>query len=294
MGESLIPAVAAPPPPSPPDQVVGAVPELLPDQPREPRVWGLSRPIQVTSAWVGCLAGTVCRSLRPVGWLATRILGAWVLISALVVLTLRWVDPPASSFMVRQALVGWRADRKPPYYHHQWVPWRELPPELPLALIAAEDQRFPVHHGFDPVEIKRAISTYRRGGVLRGASTITQQTAKNLFLWPQRSWLRKGLEAWFAALIELFWPKQRILEVYLNIVQFSPSTYGVRAASERYFRLPVRDLTLREASLLAGVLPAPGAYRLDRPSARLERRAAWIADQTQRIGGRRYLARLKG
>ena len=127
---------------------------------------------------------------------------------------------------------------------------------------------------------------------LRGASTITQQTAKNLFLWPERSWLRKGLEAWLTAWIELLWPKERILEVYLNIVQLSPSTYGVGAASERYFDRPVSELDLEEASLLAGVLPAPGAYRLDRPSGRLRRRAEWIADQTRRLGGARYLERL--
>ncbi|MGE5155042.1 MAG: monofunctional biosynthetic peptidoglycan transglycosylase [Bdellovibrio bacteriovorus] len=237
-------------------------------------------------------------------WRALRqgLLLSWrFLVGALIALALgsvatvgvlRWVDPPASAFMLRHARVAAELGRPPPHYHHRWVPWEEIPVSVRLAAIAAEDQRFPLHHGFDPVEIRKAWSHYRTGGTLRGASTITQQTAKNLFLWPERSWLRKGLEAWFTAWIELLWPKERILEVYLNIVQFSPSTYGVGAASERYFGRPVSSLSLEEASLLAGVLPAPGAYRLDRPSPRLRRRADWIADQTRRLGGSRYLERL--
>jgi len=226
-------------------------------------------------------------------WRLTRgIAIGFVLISVLTVGTLRWVDPPASAFMMRHAFILWRLGSTPPYYHYRWVPWDELPGAVPLAVIAAEDQRFPVHHGFDAVEIRRAWRDFRQGKGLRGASTITQQTAKNLFLWPERSWVRKGLEAWFGALIEMLWPKARILEVYLNIAQFGPNTYGVGAASERYFGHPASELTLGEAALLAGVLPAPGAYRPDEPSARLLRRAEWIADQTTRIGGRRLLSRL--
>ena len=224
-------------------------------------------------------------------WLV-RAAALWVLATLVLVAALRWIDPPVSSFMARQALIGWWNGRPPPQYYHAWVPWARIPPALPLAVIAGEDQRFAEHHGFDPVELRKALATWRAGGGLRGASTITQQTAKNLFLWPGRSWLRKGLEAWFAGLIEFLWPKERILEVYLNIVQFSPSTYGVGAASERYFQRPVEALGAPEAALLAAVLPAPGAYRLDRPSARLQRRADWIAGQVQRLGGRRYLERL--
>lgn len=214
------------------------------------------------------------------------------MISVAVVGLLRWVDPPVSSFMLQHAWVAAGLGRVPPYYYQGWVPWEEIPASVKIAVIAAEDQRFPLHHGFDPVELRNALAHYWRGGTLRGASTITQQTAKNLFLWPGRSWLRKGLEAWFAAWIELLWPKERTLEVYLNIVQLSPSTYGVGAASERYFNRSVSDLDLDQAALLAAVLPAPGAYRLDRPSARLFRRAAWIADQTRRLGGAHYLERL--
>lgn len=227
------------------------------------------------------------------GWrLLAGLLIALALTSVAVVGILRWVDPPASAFMLRHARVAAELGRPPPHYHHRWVPWDAIPTSVRLAAIAAEDQRFPLHHGFDPVEIRKAWSHYRNGGTLRGASTISQQTAKNLFLWPERSWLRKGLEAWLTAWIELLWPKERILEVYLNIVQLSPSTYGVGAASERYLGRSVSELGLEQASLLAAVLPAPGAYRLDRPSPRLRRRADWIADQTRRLGGARYLERL--
>jgi monofunctional biosynthetic peptidoglycan transglycosylase len=232
------------------------------------------------------------RAQRLLGVVA-RIVGlaalGFVSGSLMLVMTLRWVDPPASSFMLQHALVAASLRREPPHYHHHWVDWNAIPPEVALAVIAAEDQRFTAHSGFDWVEIRKAWADYRRGDGLRGASTITQQTAKNLFLWPQRSWVRKGLEVWFTGLLELLWPKRRILEVYLNIAQFSASTYGVGAASERYFNRPVGELGVAKAALLAGVLPAPSANRLDRPSARLQRRAAWIRDQMGRLGGTRYL-----
>lgn len=230
--------------------------------------------------------------LRALWRLVKRILAALALASALMVGALRWIDPPVSSFMVRQAIGAWWNDRPHPYFHHHWISWERIPASLPLAVIAAEDQRFAYHHGFDPEELRKALTAWRQGGGLRGASTITQQTAKNLFLWPGRSWMRKLLEAWFSALIEVLWSKQRILEVYLNIAQFSPSTYGVGAATERYFHRPVEEITPREAALLAAVLPAPGTSRLLRPTARVQRRADWIADQVQRLGGRRYLDRL--
>ncbi|MBO8085579.1 MAG: monofunctional biosynthetic peptidoglycan transglycosylase [Marichromatium sp.] len=215
-----------------------------------------------------------------------------VLGSALLVGALRWVDPPASAFMLQHAYNLWRLDQSPPYYHHCWVPWSELPPPLRLAAISGEDQRFPSHLGFDLIEIRHALAAHRQGGALRGASTITQQTAKNLFLWPGQGWGRKAIEAWFTLLLEVLWSKERILEVYLNIIQFSPSTYGAGAASVRYFGHPARTLTLEESALLIGVLPAPGHYRLDRPSERLRRRADWIIDQSSRLGGERYLGRL--
>lgn len=214
------------------------------------------------------------------------------LFSVVLVLTLRWMDPPASAFMLRHAYNLWRLDQSPPFYQHTWVPLDAISPAARLAAIAGEDQRFPTHFGFDLVQIRLALGDYKKSGQMRGASTITQQVAKNLFLWPGSDWTRKMLEAWFTLLMEALWPKERILEVYLNSVQFSPSTYGIGAASLRYFDRPASALTMREASLLIGVLPAPGHYRLDQPSARLEKRAAWVSDQASRLGGIRYLGRL--
>ncbi|AFL75162.1 monofunctional biosynthetic peptidoglycan transglycosylase [Thiocystis violascens] len=230
-----------------------------------------------------------------VRWLLRLLLGLTlfsVLLSVLLVGVFRWVDPPASAFMLRHAFNVWRLDQSPPYYRYDWVPWERIPPTVRLAAIAGEDQRFPHHLGFDLVEIRHAWSDYRRGGRLRGASTITQQAAKNLFLWPESGWLRKGIEAWLALLMEVLWSKERILEVYLNVAQFSPSTYGVEATSQRYFGCPASALGLEEAALLIGALPAPGMYRLDHPSERLQQRADWILDQSQRLGGMRYLKQL--
>lgn len=235
------------------------------------------------------------RLRRLMWWMVRGVLGllaGLLLLSMLLVAVLRWVDPPASSFMLLHAWNVWRLNQTAPYYQHHWLPWEALPPNAKLAAIAGEDQRFPQHFGFDFVQIRLAWADYRRGGRLRGASTITQQTAKNLFLWPSSGWGRKAAEAWFTLLMELLWSKERILEVYLNIAQFSPSTYGIEAASRRYFNRDASELTLEETALLIGALPAPGLYRVDKPSARLQRRADWIVDQSQRLGGMRYLKRL--
>jgi monofunctional glycosyltransferase len=236
--------------------------------------------------------GAARHPLKRLGRLLLTTIGHLALMSIILVLTLRWMDPPASAFMMRHAYNLWGLEQSPPYYQHTWVSGNRISAPARLAAIAGEDQRFPDHLGFDFVQIRLAWADYQKGGRMRGASTITQQTAKNLFLWPGSDWPRKVLEAWFTLLMELLWPKERILEVYLNIVQFSPSTYGIEAASRRYFDRPASELTIEQASLLIGALPTPGLYRLDRPSARLERRAAWITDQASRLGGTRYLERL--
>jgi monofunctional biosynthetic peptidoglycan transglycosylase len=159
------------------------------------------------------------------------------------------------------------------------VPWERISPHAAVAVLASEDQRFPQHAGFDLESIADAVEERSRGGRLRGASTISQQVAKNLFLWPGRSWLRKGLEAWLTVWIEALWPKPRILEVYLNVAQFGPCTFGVGAASRRFFGKEPAHLTLAEASLLAAVLPNPVRRRVEAPSPGVRRRAAWIARQ---------------
>lgn len=159
-----------------------------------------------------------------------------------------------------------------------------MSPNLPLAFVASEDQRFPSHFGFDLVEIEKAWGRFRNGGPLRGASTISQQVAKNLFLWRGKSWVRKGLEAWLTLTIELTWPKRRILEVYLNIAQLGPDTYGVEAASRHYFHRPALALRGKDAALLAAVLPNPERYRVQAPSRYVLKRAAWVRRQMRHLG----------
>ncbi|MFD2112854.1 monofunctional biosynthetic peptidoglycan transglycosylase [Thiorhodococcus fuscus] len=226
--------------------------------------------------------------LRWTGWLV----GLFLALSVLSVGTLRWLDPPTSSFMLQHWLAGRMGTIEDARVRYEWVDWSRIPPEMALAVIAAEDQRFPRHHGFDLVEIRRALERFESGGTLRGASTISQQTAKNLFLWSGRDYVRKGLEAWFTFLIETLWSKQRILEVYLNIAQFGPNTFGVGAASWQYFDRPAQAIGAQQASLLAAVLPNPVRYRVDRPSAWVEKRAGWIRRQMNNLGGPRYLSTL--
>jgi monofunctional biosynthetic peptidoglycan transglycosylase len=223
--------------------------------------------------------------------LATAVAGLCLLALALV-LPWRWLDPPSSAFMLRHAILSRCSDPPRASLQHEWVPWRLIPDRVKLAVIAAEDQRFADHAGFDPIEIGNALARWRAGGRLRGASTLSQQTAKNLFLWPGSDWLRKGLEAPLTLLIEAFWPKRRILEVYLNVAQFGPDTFGVGAASWRFFERPVMALDERQAALLAAVLPDPQRYRADAPSAHVRRKAQWIREQMRRLGNAAYLERL--
>jgi monofunctional biosynthetic peptidoglycan transglycosylase len=215
----------------------------------------------------------------------------WLLGSVLLVLVLRFAAPPTSAFMLHRQL---RAviDKEANFQLHRcWRPLNQISANLPIAVVAAEDQNFPEHHGFDIKAIKNALAEAEDGERLRGASTISQQVAKNLFLWNGRSFIRKGFEAWFTALIEFMWPKQRILEVYVNIAEFGDGVYGACAASERFFGKPASRLSPREAALLAAVLPNPVRLRADRPSAYVQRRATWIERQVRQLGGPDYLKR---
>ena len=230
------------------------------------------------------------------GWRAWAFRIAWgvpvlfVAVTALQVLALRVIDPPTSAFMLDrrwQALANDEADFTLQY---EWVEWDTLSPELPIALVAAEDQRFPEHAGFDFRAIDQALQSRARGRPMRGASTISQQVAKNLFLWDGRSWLRKGLEAWYTALIELFWPKQRILEVYANIAEFGDGVYGAEAAALAYFGKPAKRLSAAESARLAAVLPSPKRYSVRAPGPHVQRRTAWISRQARNLGGPAYLA----
>ena len=173
--------------------------------------------------------------------------------------------------------------------HYAWRGHDRISRNLPIALVAAEDQKFPEHHGFDFQAIDKAIEHNRRGRKVRGASTITQQVAKNLFLWQGRSYVRKGLEAWYTVLIEVFWSKQRILDVYANIAEFGDGVYGAEAAARPYFGKPASRLTPAESARLAAVLPSPRRYSVAKPGSYVQRRANWIQRQVQHLGGPAYL-----
>ena len=162
-------------------------------------------------------------------------------------------------------------------WSHTWVPLDEMSTWMPKAVVASEDNRFYTHHGFDTIEIKRAIEEHKRGKRQRGASTISQQTAKNVFLWPGHSWLRKGLEAYFTVLIELMWPKDRIMEVYLNSIEMGPGIYGAEAAARHYFDRPALDLSKRQCALIAVCLPNPIKRDPAHPTSYLRGRATKIS-----------------
>ncbi len=217
--------------------------------------------------------------------LAVAVVAAIVLSFALV-LPLRWINPATTAFMLQDD-----SGREP--LLHEWVAWRDLGTAAPLAVVAAEDQRFADHFGLDLAAIQKAVDEKHQRGYLRGASTISQQTAKNLYLWPGRSFVRKGLEAWFTVIIEICLPKRRILEIYLNVAEFGPGIYGVGAASRYYFgRSPVR-LSDRQAALLAAVLPNPKRLRIDPPSDYVHERQRWILTQIARLRREAWLTRLQ-
>jgi monofunctional biosynthetic peptidoglycan transglycosylase len=197
---------------------------------------------------------------------------AWVLLTVGAVALFRWVDPPFTAVMLEQP--GDLADLS-----YSWVDRSEIAAAAARAVMASEDQRFLEHNGIDFVSLDKAFAEYRDGGDLRGASTITQQVAKNLFLWQGRSLARKALEAYFALLIELLWPKERILEVYLNIAELGPNVFGVEAAAQEFFGTHAVMLDVPQAALLAAVLPNPQRLSAARPSAYVRGRQAWIVSQ---------------
>lgn len=216
-------------------------------------------------------------------WLLKLAL-ALAAMSVISVLFLRFVAPPTSALMVERRIGSWfgKAKYSPTY---TWVSLDKITPHMGLAVIASEDQNFLGHYGFDWSAIQRAMNHNERSSRTRGASTLTQQTAKNLFLWSGRSWTRKGFEAYFTVLLEGVWSKRRILETYLNIVEFGDGIYGVEAASQRYFRKPARRLNAEEAALLAAVLPNPRRFNVSAPSGYVRDRQQWILQQMNQLGG---------
>jgi monofunctional biosynthetic peptidoglycan transglycosylase len=219
-----------------------------------------------------------------------QIVSVAILVSVSVVWVLRWYPPPTTTFILRTQYFSGSGD---PGIEHRWAPWGRIAPHMALAVIAAEDQKFPLHWGFDFQQIRNAVQENKQRTHARGASTITQQVAKNLFLWPGRSYLRKGLEAYFTVVLELLWSKQRILEVYLNIAEFAPGVFGVAAASARYLGKSATDVNAKDAALLAAVLPNPRRLKFSQPSPYLRGRAQWIRRQMEQLGGVSYLNTLK-
>ena len=220
------------------------------------------------------------RFLVRLGWGFAGLAG----FTLAVVLVFRFVPVPISALMAERKLVS-VAQGRTYEVRHQWVPLEEMAPCLGAAVIAAEDQNFSDHFGFDWQAIEKAVEHNEHSRRKRGASTLTQQTAKNLFLWSSRSWVRKGFEATFTLLLETCWSKRRILEVYLNSVEFGDGVFGVEAASRKYFGKPARNLRASEAALLAAVLPNPIKYRADAPSAYVRGRQEWILGQMRNLGG---------
>jgi monofunctional glycosyltransferase len=225
-------------------------------------------------------------------WCAAGLL-AWLLVTATPVLLLRWLRPLTSAFMLEAQVAAWRAQQRSYHTDFRWASLEQISPHAAIAVIASEDQQFPFHTGFDLNSIREAVRESERGKRLRGASTISQQVAKNLFLWPGHSFVRKGLEAYFTVLIETLWPKERILEMYLNVAQFGDGIYGVQAAAQRFWHKPALRLSSSEAALLAAALPNPLRLHAERPSRYLLLRRDWILGQMRDLGGEAYLRALE-
>lgn len=197
-----------------------------------------------------------------------------------LVLIFKFINPPITLFMIIKYFEG-----EASVIQKDWVPIEEISLEIPLAVIAAEDQKFMTHNGFDLEAIEKAIKNNSKGKRIKGGSTISQQTAKNVFLVPNRSWVRKGLETYFTFLIELFWSKSRIMEVYLNVIEQGDGIYGVQASSIIYFNRDAKKVNRSQAALMAVVLPNPVKYKIKNPSGYIRGRQSWTIRQMGNLGG---------
>jgi monofunctional biosynthetic peptidoglycan transglycosylase len=208
--------------------------------------------------------------------------------TVLLVFAMRWINPVTSSIMIQRQISG-LFDGEFELIKYHWVDYQDVSKFMPIAIVAAEDQNFRNHFGFDFKQIEKALKENKRGRRVRGASTITQQVAKNLFLWEGKSFVRKGIEAYFTLLIELLWDKQRILEVHMNIAEMGDKIFGVGTASVAYFKKPAAGLNIRQAALLAAILPNPKKYSAVKPSGYVRGRQNWIVRQINSLGGADYL-----
>jgi monofunctional glycosyltransferase len=225
--------------------------------------------------------------------LVGQIISALLLLSIVITLVFRWVPIPFSALMLIRSS-EMQAAGKPLKMEYRWVALSEISPNLQKAVIAAEDQRFYQHSGFDLEAIEKAVEHNKVSKAKRGASTISQQTAKNLYLWPGRSWLRKGLEAYFTAVIELLWPKDRILEAYLNIAEWGDGVYGAEQAARRYFDKTADKLTLLESARLAACLPSPRKWNPKRPNGYVIARAGLISFAVKKMEANKLLDEIDG
>lgn len=223
-------------------------------------------------------------------YLIFTLIGLMV-ISVLMVLSLRWINPIGTVLMIERKVESWQM-KQPISLKREWVDWDDISDYLKLAVIASEDQNFPTHHGFDFDAIQQALQHNAKGGSLRGASTISQQVAKNIFLWSGRSWLRKGVEVWFTAWLEVLWGKERVLEIYLNSAEWGEGIFGAEAAAQYYFHVPAKNLTKEQASLLAAVLPNPRNWNPAKPTAYIRSRSIFIRKQMDNLGGVSFLKTL--
>jgi len=230
------------------------------------------------------------RFLRRLSGFILKLILIVLLFTVGLVLTYKYVNPPLTPLMI---LRYFEHGAKNTGIRKEWKNYENISANMKLAVVAAEDQKFATHRGFDLESIQDAIEDRLDGGELRGASTISQQTAKNVFLWPGRSWMRKGTEAYFTFLIEAIWGKRRILEVYLNVIETGEGVYGVEKASEIYFGKTAKDLSAEEAALIAAVLPNPVLMSPTESSRYINRRRVWITGQMKNLGGKGYLMQIE-
>ena len=227
--------------------------------------------------------------LKKTSILFLKLFIAFLFITLLQVLFFKWVDPFTSSIMIQRKIGLLFSGKKDKSLKYGWYNYDDISKNVALAFVAAEDQNFPFHIGFDFEQINKALKDKQKGKRLRGASTITQQVAKNLFLWEGKSFIRKGFEAYYTILIEFLWSKRRILEVYLNIAEMGSQIFGVGKASENYYKKHPSELTKNEAALLAAVLPNPKRYSVTNPDKYVRKRKEWIMRQMKALGGVAYL-----
>ena len=242
-----------------------------------------------SNAAAGVAASTPPKRRR--WWRRLLWLPIWfVAFTVLQVLVLRFVDPPFSTMMAERQVEAFFGDEDDFVLTYDWRDADRISKHLPLALVASEDQHFPTHNGFDFAAIEKARTNNAKGRKVRGGSTISQQLAKNLFLWRGRSWVRKALEAWYTVLIEALWPKARIMEVYMNVIEYGDGVYGAQAASRTFFGKDASKLGPAEAARLAAVLPNPRKYSAAKPGPYVQRRTRAIQRQMNALGGPAYVA----